>query len=47
MCINAAFGEFPGLAGVMFPIFAKIIAVVHIPQTYWLVYQKIMKEQKN
>ncbi len=28
MCINAAFGEFPGLAGVMFPIFAKIIAVV-------------------
>ena len=28
ICINAAFGEFPGLAGVMFPIFAKIIAVV-------------------
>ena len=28
LCINAAFGEFPGLAGVMFPIFAKIIAVV-------------------
>ena len=27
ICINAAFGEFPGLAGVMFPIFAKIIAV--------------------
>ena len=28
ICINSAFGEFPGLAGVMFPIFAKIIAVV-------------------
>ena len=28
ICINAAFGEFPGLAGVMFPIFAKVIAVV-------------------
>ena len=28
ICINAAFGEFPGIAGVMFPIFAKIIAVV-------------------
>ena len=28
ICINAAFGEFPGLAGVMFPIFAKIITVV-------------------
>jgi len=28
ICINAAFGEFPGLAGVMFPIFAKIIAVI-------------------
>ena len=28
ICINAAFGEFPGLAGVMFPIFAKIIAVL-------------------
>ncbi len=28
ICINAAFEEFPGLAGVMFPIFAKIIAVV-------------------
>ena len=27
-CINAAFGEFPGIAGVMFPIFAKIIAVL-------------------
>ena len=26
--INAAFGEFPGLAGIMFPIFAKIIAVL-------------------
>jgi magnesium chelatase accessory protein len=28
ICINAAFGEFPGIAGVMFPIFAKIIAVL-------------------
>ena len=28
ICINAAFGEFPGIAGVMFPIFAKIITVV-------------------
>ena len=28
ICINAAFGEFPGIAGVMFPIFAKIIAVI-------------------
>ena len=28
ICINAAFGEFPGLAGLMFPIFAKIIALV-------------------
>ena len=28
ICINAAFGEFPGLAGIMFPIFAKIIAVL-------------------
>ena len=28
ICINAAFGEFPGLAGVMFPIFAKIITLV-------------------
>ena len=47
MCINAAFGEFPGLAGVMFPIFAKSSLWYHIHQTYWLVYQKIMKEQKN